>query len=201
MSSENPEYQGGYVAVLHSLEESFYGPGSPINVKGKILLYIRHRLLRDWETGAKHIGKREIVKAIGANIRTVERAIDDLVKDNIVAVYHQWDEREWKENQYKLHPAYFGKDIVYNGEKKGLKYIPGGKAAGQKPGSSTGEATGMPAGEMTGTFPIESGAKPLLKNPLKELFPKDFNFVESEEEILQRGKDKFESQKKMMGLA
>lgn len=114
--------QGGFISVLHSLEEKFYGPDSPLPAIAKIALYLRHRSLRDW-TKKKKIPKSEIIQATGVEKRCAERALKNLEKENVIQVTRSKVGKIWSDNTYELHPKRFGNDYIYRPDKPGLKLV------------------------------------------------------------------------------
>lgn len=124
--------QGGFMAVLHSLEEKFYGPDSPLPPLAKVALYFRHRALRDW-TKRKQIPKSEISKATGVVDSQLKRALRSLEKEKFILVTRIKVGKVWSDNVYELHPDRFGNDYVYRPEKPSFKVIYGSKGHKSNP--------------------------------------------------------------------
>lgn len=184
--------QGGFIAVLHKLEEQFYGPDSPLDDKGRIILYLRHRALRDWSI-RKQIGKSEIAKATGVCFRRVEQSLRTLEKAEYIVVTRSKTGKVWNNNIYELHPKFVGTDYVFRPEKPSFRVIYGSKGHKSNPekvihteagvihkdeevptGTSVGVPIDRPRGVPTGTSvgnplnPTESLTNSASKNPLKE---------------------------------
>lgn len=167
------EGQGGYLAVLHTLEEKFYGPDSPMDAKSKILLYIRHRTLREW-TKRKAIPKSEIMAATGLQKRVIEKALSQLDKTEHLLVHRSKSGKVWNDNQYELHPKRYGSDFIYRKPGQPFAVIEGGNQGQVVPNTSVH----LPPNNTTGyrkalrhKHPQEPQQEPLpgrLKNPLKE---------------------------------
>jgi predicted transcriptional regulator len=193
--------QGGFIAVLHSLEEQFYGPGT-LSLSGsaiKILLYIRHRALRDW-TKLKKIGKAEIRDATGIKERMVDYALRELEKKGHILVIRATKtgpngKPVFLDNTYELNPAKYGDDYIYRPEKPSFKVIHGSKGHKSNPmqepasGSVQDPASGVVQEVTPGNVPKHteslenSASKNPLKEPiLKELFPKQGNLDRKREE-------------------
>jgi hypothetical protein len=139
--------QGGFVAVLHSLEKEFYGPESPFDARAKVMLYIRHRALRDYQT-TKQIPKSEIMEATGLKPTALKDALRDLEKKKFILVTRTKVGKVWGDNIYELHPQRYGTDYVYRPEKPSFKVIYGSKGhkSNKKPKAEDIHRTG-------GTYP------------------------------------------------
>lgn len=225
------QYQGGYVAVLHKLEEKFYS--KEMNLSGnemKVMIFIKHRYLRnayelDMENfPLKAIGKAEIVKATGIDKNQVKKILKKLIHKEYLLFTQIKEGATWGKNSYVLHPKFFGEDIVYNGVKKPLRYIPGGKKEPQKsyPQEEKNEAetqpkkedSGVPHGTTVGgtstppwdagapPFEHENSAKPFYKtlslNPFAARKKNEDTFGLSEQEIVNRNREKYFRQKETL---
>lgn len=193
--------QGGFVAVLHRLEEQFYGPDSPLDAKGKIMLYIRHRALRDW-TDRKQIGKQEIAEATGLKLSAIKDALRSLEKENHLLVTRMKVGKVWSDNIYELHPDRYS-DYIYRPEKPSFRLIYGSKGHPSNSGPRA-NPTPTPRSENTPTLGVKntlgnasnhstslmnSRSKNPLKEPYKELFPGKVDWIKgemSEEDIEKR---------------
>jgi hypothetical protein len=126
------EYQGGFVAELHRLAEAIYGPGSPLDHKGQVFEFLKHEILRN-NGNRKPIGTSDIMKATGIARRQVEKALAFLIKGEFIVSHGRKTFTQIEKNSYELHPRLFGNDYVYNGIKKPLKLIQGGKKENNPP--------------------------------------------------------------------
>lgn len=170
------------MAVLHSLEEKFYGADSPLPAKARVLLYMRHRFLRDWledQKDFKPIGKADIIQATGIEIREAKRILKAFIEDEILLYIQEKKGKEWKKNSYRLHPSFVGNDYVYNGIKKPLRLIPGGKKSYPQQSKSYPQeecqrgvdnpqaSDNLPptVGDKMADSEHENSAKPFLINP------------------------------------
>jgi hypothetical protein len=123
----NKEYQGGYMAQLHTLAEASYGPNGPLEPRSRVFEFLKHAIVRN-NGDRKPMGTADIMKATGISRRQVERAISFLVKGEFIIAHHRKTRNQLEKNSYELHPRIFGNDYIYNGVKKPLRFIKGGKA-------------------------------------------------------------------------
>lgn len=96
-----------YLYLLNSVEEKCYGPGSPIGSKGRVLLYLRHRVLRHSDLQPQ-IPKSDIMKATGLSKRVVERSLLSLEKTKHILILRTKVGKICQENSYELHPDRYG---------------------------------------------------------------------------------------------
>ena len=112
--------------MQHELEKKLYGPESILDAKAKILLYIRHRALRDW-TKRKRIPMSEIIASTGVERRTALRAIDALERSKDLLVTRKSKGKVKQENIYELHPEKYGTDYIHKPKSSNFHIIYGGK--------------------------------------------------------------------------
>lgn len=193
--------QGGFVAVLHTLEEQFYGPDSPLDAKGKVMLYIRHRALRDW-TERKQISKSEILEATGLKSTALKDALRALEQKEFILVTRTKVGKVWGDNVYQLHPKKYGKDYIYRPEKPSFRVIYGSKHksnphlgrktdldVGQNTDSEVGRKTDLGSDSNHSELFANSDAKNPLKEPIKKTLSetvKNFPREMTSEQIEQR---------------
>lgn len=90
---DNEESSLAFMAVLHLHEEQVYGPMSPLPIKAKVFLCIRHKTVR-WGKYEKPISYKEIAESVGENVRSVIRAIQDLEQHKAIIVKRTQTEAE-----------------------------------------------------------------------------------------------------------
>jgi predicted transcriptional regulator len=178
-SDEKKEYQGGYMAVLHRLAKVEYGPNSIINAKGRVFLYVKHRILRNWKK-EKPTGKAEIVKATGLSKKTIKRFLNELIKEGHLSARSEKVDGVWKKTFYTLGEKFYGSDYIYNGIRRPIetetktktkmthpKTYPHGTASQGRGVGTTGVptlgTTGYPTWGPQGTPPLDT--EPLSPNP------------------------------------
>lgn len=170
------------MAVLHTTEEQFYGPGMNVSACSlRILLYIRHRALRDW-TDKKAIPKSEIMKATGIEKRTVQKCLKELETKNHIKVTRSKVGNVSADNVYELSPERYGTNYIYKPEKPSFKLIYGSKGhrSNDIP-QETPAPSRTPEGEPHRTPEVAPSSTPVRqpkllksntnlpsKNPLKE---------------------------------
>lgn len=182
------ERKGGYMALLHRLEEQFYGPETnKLSASAfKVLLYIRHRTIRDW-VEEKRISRKDILEATGLNDTTVKRALRELQNQKFILTTRVQKGSQWMSNTYGLHPERYGKDILAEiRNKPTLKVIQGYKKRHSSehmgtevnPGVGTCDTPGVgtqetphSGGNLTESLENRDGKNP-LKEPMKELLSK-----------------------------
>lgn len=98
---------GGYVAIYHDIEEMNYGPEVGLPANARVLLCIRHKLLRDGLC-EKLIGKKFLMEKTCLDSRQIERAVKYWEKREYILVTRTKTGNVWKENSYQLHPKRFG---------------------------------------------------------------------------------------------
>lgn len=127
------------MAIYHDIEEISYGPKLGLPANTRVLLCIRHKLLRDGQC-EKIIGKKFIIEKTGLDSRQVERAVKYWEKREYIIVTRTKTGKVWMDNSYQLDPKKFGhlynwyKDNptvrTYNGSqgrsysKKGIPELP-----------------------------------------------------------------------------
>lgn len=214
--------------VLHTLEEIIYGP--ELNLSGnemRVLLFIRHRYLRNaneeqiQSIGLKSIGKAEIMKATGLDRDQLKKLLKSLIKKEVILYCQSKNGSEWQKNSYVLHPRFFGTNFVYNGVKKPLRCISGGKKSyphekdsypqeqkNEEPKEATWGLNQPPPGvekdpslgSKKADFELEDPAKPFSTtqslNPFAAGRKKtEDTFGLSEEEIVEMNREKYRKQK------
>lgn len=223
----NSKESGGYMAVLHDIEEKLYGPNSPFDGKTKVFLFIRHKLIRDWQQ-VKGISKRDIISATGIeNRRLLDRVLKRLEADHMILSHKSKTGMVWNETQYALHPKTFGYDTLWKGEgaaknsKKNSKFklvdnckiisitIKKGSAQKAPWGSAseavTGSAQEAPQNDFKFSELLDKIAQknPSLKEPDKRTLSEESKFFVDKSESGKKGKqlDNIEDEKKRQLLA
>lgn len=184
------------MAVLHSLEESFYGPEMRLSGSAlKILLYLRHRALRDW-TKRKVIGKAEIMKATGVKARMTDYALRELERENHISVTRSRTGKVWNDNVYELNSKRYGDDYIFRPEKPSFRVIYGSKghksnqtlvqplAPGVMLSTAPGVVQPLAPGDVYNYSESLTNLPPKnpLKEPIKKTLSEDMDFQESETE-------------------
>lgn len=98
---------GGFVMIYHDIEEISYGPELGFSANARVLLCIRHKLLRDGLC-EKIIGKKFIIEKTGLDARQIERAVKYWEKREYIIVTRTKTGKVWHENSYQLDPKKFG---------------------------------------------------------------------------------------------
>lgn len=170
------------MAIYHDIEEMNYGPLLGMPAKVRVLLCIRHKLLRDGLC-EKVIGKKFIVEKTGLGARQVERAIKYWEKREYILVHQSKTGKVWNENSYELHPKKFGH--LYNWYKNNptVRVYTGskGKSFSQKgipelpvplpvnlPGGVVSDFPGGKARNLSELFAEIRSKNPSFNNPKKK---------------------------------
>lgn len=111
------EKLGGFMASIHEVEETIYGPESPLDGKTKVFLCIRHKIIRDWKR-VKAIPKNEIIEATGIDRRNFDRAVKILEKSKMIISHKTKTGLLWNPTLYALHPQRFPNTLWCGGEKE-----------------------------------------------------------------------------------
>lgn len=85
LNKKEDQDKRGFVQVLHELEAVMYGPNSSIEPKTRILLFIRHKLLRNREFIIE-LTKEAISNATGVAKPAVERCLAKLQKSGDIRI-------------------------------------------------------------------------------------------------------------------
>jgi hypothetical protein len=123
-NESNKRKNGGFMAIYHDIEEIFYGPDLGLTPLCRVLLCLRHKLLRDGLC-QKAVGRKFIMDSTGLTENQVNRSLKTLETRKIVLVRRIKEGNRCLSNQYELNPEKFGKEYnwyknnptvrVYNG--------------------------------------------------------------------------------------
>lgn len=100
---------GGWMAIYHNIEEIFYGPDLGLTPMCRVLLCLRHKLLRDGLC-QKAVGRKFIMDSTGLTENQVNRCLKQLEKKEIIIVRRIKVGKKCLSNEYELNPARFGKE-------------------------------------------------------------------------------------------
>lgn len=110
----NQSEDGGYMAVYHDIEEITYGPLCGLPAIARVLLCIRHKLLRDG-LGQKAIGHSFVMEKTGLTKAQVINSAKKLERQGVIIIKADCEEISYGriryfENKYELNPVVFGEE-------------------------------------------------------------------------------------------
>lgn len=149
------------MAIYHEIEEIFYGPDLGLSPLARVLLCLRHKLLRDGLC-QKAVGRKFFLDATGLTENQIHRALKTLEQKKIIIVQRTMKGKQCLSNEYELNPDRFGKEYNWYANNPTVRIYSGSK------GRSYSKKGPLP--KMQGVVPPPvQGVPPLQMQGVNEL--------------------------------